>query len=226
MNYEQMNNNMVELWGKIKTEPKYTHSVMDEKFYEFILEVPRLSDSSDLIPVTISEKLFGEYSLEINSVIAISGQFRSYNKLENGKSKLMLTVFVREMQEVDTTKNPNLITLIGYVCKSPIYRTTPFKREITDILVAVNRAYNKSDYIPAIAWGRNARFSKNLDVGSKVKIEGRIQSRIYQKKLSETEIENKTAYEISITKINLEESQTINESDNSEVITVRNAEKI
>lgn len=226
MNYEQMNNNIVELWGKIKTEPKYTHSVMDEKFYEFILEVPRLSDSSDLIPVTISEKLFGEYSLEINSIIAISGQFRSYNKLENGKSKLMLTVFVREMQEVDTTKNPNVITLIGYVCKSPIYRTTPFKREITDILVAVNRAYNKSDYIPAIAWGRNARFSKSLDIGSKVKIEGRIQSRIYQKKLSETEIENKTAYEISITKINLEEGQTITESDNSEVITIRNAEKI
>lgn len=226
MNYEQMNNNIVELWGKITTEPKYTHSVMDEKFYEFILEVPRLSDSSDLIPVTISEKLFGEYSLEINSIIAISGQFRSYNKLENGKSKLMLTVFVREMQEVDTTKNPNVITLIGYVCKSPIYRTTPFKREITDILVAVNRAYNKSDYIPAIAWGRNARFSKSLDIGSKVKIEGRIQSRIYQKKLSETEIENKTAYEISITKINLEEGQTITESDNSEVITIRNAEKI
>lgn len=226
MNYEQMNNNMVELWGKIKTEPKYTHSVMDEKFYEFILEVPRLSDSSDLIPVTISEKLFGECSLEVNSVIAIRGQFRSYNKLENGKSKLMLTVFVREMQEVDTTKNPNVITLIGYVCKSPIYRTTPFKREITDILVAVNRAYNKSDYIPAIAWGRNARFSKNLDIGNKVKIEGRIQSRIYQKKLSETEIENKTAYEISITKINLEEGQTITESENAEVITVRSAEKI
>lgn len=225
MNYEQMNNNMVELWGKIKTEPKYTHSVMDEKFYEFILEVPRLSDSSDLIPVTISEKLFGEYSLEINSVIAISGQFRSYNKLENGKSKLMLTVFVREMLEVDTNKNPNVITLIGYVCKSPIYRTTPFKREITDILVAVNRAYNKSDYIPAIAWGRNARFSKNLDIGSKIKIEGRIQSRIYQKKLSETEIENKTAYEISITKINLEESQIETESENLETLAVNHAEK-
>lgn len=224
MNYEQMNNNMVELWGKISTEPKYTHSVMDEKFYEFILEVPRLSDSSDFIPVTISEKLFGETKLEVNAVIAISGQFRSYNKIENGKSKLMLTVFVREMQEVDTTKNPNIITLIGYVCKSPIYRTTPFKREITDILVAVNRAYNKSDYIPAIAWGRNARFSKNLDVGSKIKIEGRIQSRVYQKKLSETEIENKTAYEISITKINLEESQTIIEAENSEIITIKHAE--
>lgn len=224
MNYEQMNNNMVELWGKISTEPKYTHSVMDEKFYEFILEVPRLSDSSDFIPVTISEKLFGETKLEVNAVIAISGQFRSYNKIENGKSKLMLTVFVREMQEVDTTKNPNIITLIGYVCKSPIYRTTPFKREITDILVAVNRAYNKSDYIPAIAWGRNARFSKNLDVGSKIKIEGRIQSRVYQKKLSETEVENKMAYEISITKINLEESQTIIEAENSEIITIKHAE--
>ncbi|MBE5746083.1 MAG: single-stranded DNA-binding protein [Clostridiales bacterium] len=209
MNYELLLNNSVELWGKVKSEPVFTHSVIGENFYEFDLEVPRLSDSSDIIPITISEKLFNKEDLKVDSIFALNGQFRSYNKLVENKSKLMLTVFVREVIDVNTDKNPNIINLKGYLCKEPVFRTTPFKREICDILLAVNRAYNKSDYIPCIAWGRNARFVKNLPVGTKLNIEGRIQSRIYQKKLSDDEIVNKTAYEISISKIDIIEKEEI-----------------
>lgn len=203
MNYELLLNNNVILWGKVKSEPEFSHTVIGENFYEFDLEVPRLSDSSDIIPITISEKLFKKDELKPNAIISLNGQFRSYNKLVDGKSKLMLTVFVRELVQVDTNQNPNIINLKGFLCKEPVFRTTPFKREICDILLAVNRAYNKSDYIPCIAWGRNARFVKDLPVGTKLDIEGRIQSRVYQKKLSDDEIVNKTAYEISISKINI-----------------------
>ncbi len=209
MNYELLQNNEARLWGKIVSTPVYSHSVIDEKFYEFNLEVPRLSDSSDVIPITISEKLLLNQDFSLNNLVALSGQFRSYNKLVDGKSKLMLTVFVRELLEVDTSVNPNIIILKGYLCKQPIFRTTPFKREITDILLAVNRAYNKSDYIPAIAWGRNARFVKDMPVGTKLEIEGRIQSRLYQKKISETENVEKVAYEISISKLNVIENELI-----------------
>ena len=205
MNYELLLNNNVELWGKVTSNPEFSHAVLGENFYEFNLEVPRLSDSSD----TISEKLFAKDDLKIDTVVGVSGQFRSYNKLVEGKSKLMLTVFVREIIPVETNKNPNIINLKGFLCKEPIFRTTPFKREICDILLAVNRAYNKSDYIPCIAWGRNARFVKNLPVGTKIDIEGRIQSRVYQKKISEEETVNKTAYEISISKVSIIESEPI-----------------
>ena len=127
--------------------------------------------------------------------------FRSYNKLEGNRSRLMLTVFVREIMDVAPAKNPNSIVLSGYICKPPVYRTTPFNREIADLLVAVNRAYNKSDYIPCIAWGRNARFVQNLKVGDRVALSGRIQSREYQKRLSETDVVTMTAYEVSVSKL-------------------------
>ncbi len=209
MNYELVKNNIVELWGKVATNPRYSHSVIDEKFYEFDLLVPRLSESSDTIPITISEKLFPKDGLKENMIVALSGQFRSYNKTVDEKSKLMLTVFVRELKEVDTNENPNKILLKGFLCKAPVYRTTPFKREIADILLAVNRAYSKSDYIPAIAWGRNARFVRDLPVGTKLEIEGRIQSRLYQKKISEEETVTKTAFEISISKLKIIEKEQI-----------------
>ena len=129
------------------------------------------------------------------------GQFRSYNKLENGRSRLMLTVFVRELLAAAPTQNPNSIVLSGYICKPPVYRTTPFNREIADLLVAVNRAYNKSDYIPCIAWGRNARFVQNLKVGDRIALSGRIQSREYVKRLSESQSVTMTAYEVSVSKL-------------------------
>ncbi len=203
MNYEQMNNNIVSLTGQVVQDPIYSHQVFGEGFYETFLEVKRLSDQSDVIPITISERLIDENLIVKGSTICISGQFRSYNKLVDGKSRLMLTVFVRDIEEIDTMQNPNTIELIGYICKEPIYRITPFKREICDILLAVNRAYNKSDYIPCIAWGRNARYVKNLDIGDKICLSGRIQSRVYQKLQEDGEYEEKVAYEISINRISL-----------------------
>ncbi len=203
MNYELMNNNKVFLSGKVESEPVFSHETFGEGFYELILSVQRLSENSDLIPITVSEKLLAKDIFKIGNIIAVKGQFRSYNKIVDGKSKLMLTVFVREIIDVDESMNPNIIEIEGFICKPPVYRTTPFKREICDVLVAVNRAYNKSDYLPCIAWGRNARFIKDAEVGAKVSIVGRIQSRDYQKKISEDEVETKTAYEISVNKIQI-----------------------
>lgn len=201
MNYEQMSNNRLYLSGEIITEPVFSHEIYGEGFYEMMLSVARLSQQKDILPVTLSERLIADHSIKSGSVIALSGQFRSYNKVEDGKSRLMLTVFVREILEHEETKNPNFIGLSGYICKPPVYRTTPFSREIADILLAVNRAYNKSDYIPCIAWGRNARYIKNLKVGEKIAVSGRIQSREYQKKTEVDEVCLKVAYEVSVSKI-------------------------
>ncbi|MBE5747753.1 MAG: single-stranded DNA-binding protein [Clostridiales bacterium] len=201
MNYVTEKNNRVYVSGEIVSDAKFSHEVYGEGFYEFYVRVMRLSGQADILPVTLSERLIQGGMLCKGKTIFALGQFRSYNKIENGKSRLMLTVFVRELLEELPDKNPNSILLSGYICKPPIYRTTPFNREIADVLVAVNRAYNKSDYIPCIAWGRNARFVKSLTVGDKIAISGRIQSREYQKKLSETEMKTMTAYEVSVSKL-------------------------
>ena len=196
-----LQNNKVYLKGEIITEARFSHEIYGEGFYEMDVLVKRLSGQADILPVTISERLIESANLKIGSTLMALGQFRSYNKQVDGKSKLMLTVFVREVLEEEYGKNPIIIVLSGYICKPPIYRTTPFNREIADLLIAVNRAYNKSDYIPCIAWGRNARFVKNLSVGERVALSGRIQSREYQKKLSETEIKTLIAYEVSVSKL-------------------------
>ncbi len=201
MNYQVEKNNKVFISGEIVTEAEFSHEVYGEGFYEMNVLVKRLSGQGDVLPVTISERLIADRDLKVGSIIHALGQFRSYNKLVDGKSKLMLTVFVRELLDEQVIKNPNSIVLTGYICKPPIYRTTPFNREITDVLIAVNRSYNKSDYIPCIAWGRNARFAKNLAVGEKIAISGRIQSREYQKRISDDDVRTLTAYEVSISKI-------------------------
>ena len=201
MNSIEKHNNKVFIKGEIVTEAKFSHEIYGEGFYEMEVMVKRLSGQCDVLPVTISERLIESKNLKIGSYICALGQFRSYNKQIDGKSKLMLTVFIRELLDDDYGKNPNNIVLLGYICKPPVYRTTPFNREIADVLIAVNRAYNKSDYIPCIAWGRNARFVKNLAVGEKIAISGRIQSREYQKRLSETETKLMTAYEVSVSKL-------------------------
>ena len=208
MNFEQMNNNKVYIAGKVVSEPKFSYEVFGEGFYEFNLEVKRLSDISDVIPVTISERLMQAENIIMGSNLAGVGQFRSYNKLIDGKSKLMLTVFIRELKEYDESINPNQIEITGYVCKEPIYRTTPFKREIADVLIAVNRSFNKSDYLPCIAWGRNAKYVSTLNVGDKLEMVGRIQSRVYQKRIDENTVEEKVAYEISLNKIIKSENQS------------------
>ena len=194
-------NNRVFISGEIVSEAEFSHEVYGEGFYEMFVLVKRLSGQGDILPVTVSERLISDRDLKIGSTINAIGQFRSYNKLVDGKSKLMLTVFVRELVDNAVVKNPNGIILTGFICKTPIYRTTPFNREIVDILLAVNRSYNKSDYIPCIAWGRNARFAKSLAVGEKIAVSGRIQSREYQKKLAEDDVRIMTAYEVSISKL-------------------------
>ena len=211
MTNDGINNNEVELVGTVESELSFSHEVYGEGFYKFTLDVPRLSDISDKISITVSERLLTDVNLVIGKTIFVSGQFRSYNNYSETGNKLILTVFARDIitdQDIPEEKNPNHIFLNGFLCKKPVYRTTPFGREITDILIAVNRAYNKSDYIPAIAWGRNARFASGLEVGENIKITGRIQSREYQKKISETETVTKTAYEISVSKM-----ETISKDD-------------
>lgn len=193
------NNNHVLLKGKIKELPTYSHTVMGEGFFEMFVEVERLSEEVDILPVTISERLITDF--KIGDEIGISGQFRSYNKLEENRSKLMLTIFVKELIDPNEMSEINQIYMIGYICKEPIYRTTPFGREICDVLLAVNRAYNKSDYLPCIAWGRNARFVRDLGVGEKLEVQGRIQSRKYQKHLADGTVESKVAYEISLSSV-------------------------
>ena len=201
MNYNSEKNNRVYLTGEIVSDATFSHEVYGEGFYEFFVKVMRLSGQADILPVTVSERLISGGELEKGKTIAAVGQFRSYNKIENGKSRLMLTVFIRELVDTDPDKNPNNILLSGYICKPPVYRTTPFNREIADVLVAVNRAYNKSDYIPCIAWGRNARFVKSLAVGDRIAVSGRFQSREYQKRLSDSECKTMTAYEVSVSKL-------------------------
>lgn len=200
MSFEDMQNNRVYLCGEIASEPIFSHEIMGEHFYDASVKVKRLSGQDDIIPITISDRLMSGEDFEIGNLIGIIGQFRSYNKVVEGRSRLVLRVFVRELCELDEDC-PNVIELEGYVCKQPVYRTTPFKREIADILVAVNRAYNKSDYIPTIAWGRNARYASGLEVGQKIALVGRIQSRVYQKQLDDGSIEDRMAYEVSISRI-------------------------
>ena len=201
MNHLTEKNNKVFISGEIVSDAEFSHEVYGEGFYELFVLVKRLSGQGDILPITVSERLIADKNLQKGVIINALGQFRSYNKLVDGKSKLMLTVFVREIIEGVSVRNPNSIVLSGYICKPPVYRTTPFNREIADILVAVNRSYNKSDYIPCIAWGRNARFAQNLAVGEKIAIAGRIQSREYQKRLNDEEIKVMTAYEVSISKL-------------------------
>ncbi len=196
--------NNVTVYGTVTSKPEFSHEMYGEGFYTVYLEVPRLSDIFDILPITISERLVLGLNIDVDSKLLVEGQLRSYNKYHEGNNKLILTVFARNLKTMaQEIKNPNQIYLDGYICKKPVYRTTPFGREITDMLLAVNRPYNKSDYIPCIAWGRNARYSENLEVGDRIRIWGRIQSRNYQKKVSEEEFITRTAYEVSISKMEL-----------------------
>ena len=210
---EKEETNSVSLSGEIVTEPTFSHEVFGESFFDVKLKVPRLSQTFDLLPLTVSERLTCNFPLFVGQQISLRGQLRSFNKQVDNKSRLLLSVFVRELLPYDPALSPNDVQLDGFLCKQPVFRTTPFNREICDLLLAVNRAYGKSDYIPAIAWGRNARFVKLLPVGQEVKIIGRLQSREYQKKISEVETETKTAYEVSIGKIMTTQSSEVINSE-------------
>ena len=197
-------NNQVTIIGEVASEFVFSHEVFGEGFYMVDVLVKRLSNSDDRIPLMISERLIDVSQDYTGEYIMASGQFRSYNQHEEKKNKLVLSVFVREVsfveEELDGAKT-NSILLDGYICKRPIYRKTPLGREIADLLLAVNRPYGKSDYIPCICWGRNARFASGFEVGEHVQVLGRIQSREYVKKLSETESEKRIAYEVSVSKL-------------------------
>ena len=234
-----LENNYLTLVGKVTSEKQFSHEIYGERFYSFDLSVPRLSGNADIIPVTVSERLITDEMMQIGTKLLIKGQFRSYNSYENERNRLILTVFAKDIEKLEeevpkTEVNEegeevqvndfvkketvtNEVILIGYICKKPIYRQTPFGREIADLLLAVNRAYNKSDYIPTIAWGRNARFCQNLEVGTEVKIVGRIQSRNYEKKYEDGTIVKKVAYEVSVGSLEvIRESEDSNEAEHTE----------
>ena len=197
--------NVAVISGKIASALTFSHEVYGEGFYCFTVSIMRLSNTYDEIPVIVSERLADSGEFRPGRFVKIDGQFRSYNSL-NGGPKLSLMVFARDIRFIDDPEeeeNINQVVLNGFICKPPIYRTTPFNREITDILLAVNRAYNKSDYIPCISWGRNARYCGKRAVGDNVRVTGRIQSRQYQKKLPNGEVLTKTAYEVSVSKLEL-----------------------
>ncbi|MBY2476939.1 single-stranded DNA-binding protein [Clostridioides difficile] len=195
-------NNVVNLRGELDNKLEFSHEIFGEKFYSMKIKINRLSDSFDILPMTVSERLLQDIDLDKQNLVNVVGQLRSYNKTLNNKNRLVLTVFVREIKSIDEeNKDPNSIFLDGYVCKDPVYRKTPLGREITDLLVAINRPYNKSDYIPSIVWGRNAKFAKNLKVGDRIQLWGRVQSREYEKKIDENNVIKKMAYEVSISKI-------------------------
>ena len=197
-------NNQVSIMGQIISQFTFSHQVFGEGFYMLELSVKRLSESYDVIPLMISERLIDVSQDYRGEMLQVAGQFRSYNRHEEKKNRLVLSVFVRELsfveEEPEGTKT-NQIFLEGYLCKAPVYRKTPLGREIADLLLAVNRPYGKSDYIPCICWGRNARFASGFQVGSHIEIWGRIQSREYTKKLDEDTVERRTAYEVSVSKL-------------------------
>ncbi len=212
-NYSQ--NNIVELGGKIVSEFEFSHELFEEKFYKFYVETKRLSDYSDKLPIIVSERLIDINDFNVGDTVYVSGQFRSYNQLTNTKSKLVLSIFAKNIEKRDDESilTLNDATFIGYICKEPIYRKTPLGREIADVLIAVNRTYKKSDYIPCILWGRNAKFCEKVDVGTMVKLNGRIQSRTYEKKQEDGTSLQKVAYEVSIAKLSIDRKENIEQEE-------------
>lgn len=191
--------NEVRLNGVVTCEKEVSHSIYGELFYKFQISVNRLSGINDVLPVTASERILDNADISVGKTVSVFGQLRSYNMIIDGISRLVLTIFCKSVEEGETS--PNEIKLAGYICKPCTYRITPFGREITDVLIAVNRSYNKSDYIPCIVWGRNARYASNFQVGDMVSILGRIQAREYEKQYGNGEIEKRIAYEVSVSKI-------------------------
>lgn len=218
---ETTNDNIVILEGHFVQPPEFSHELFGEEFYTGLFSVNRLSESKDILNVTISKKLLPEDEQLYGKYTKITGQLRSYNKIVGSKNKLLLTVFARELDFPDEKADePNVIELTGYICKDPIYRMTPFGREITDLLMAVNRQFNKTDYIPVIAWGRNAKYTKNMQVGNMLKIVGRLQSRGYTKTYPDGHIEEKVAYEVSSSSI--QKLSFMNNSDENDTDTTEN----
>ena len=204
--------NVLNLTGVVTEDPQFDHEVFGEAFFRTVLSVPRLSGAFDLLPVTVSERLMAG-AFRQGETVALTGQLRSYNKVMAGAGRLLLTAFAQHLHPVDEEQNPNTVALAGALCKPPSFRTTPFGREIADLMLAVNRSYGKSDYIPCIAWGRTARFAAGLSVGDRVQLQGRFQSRVYQKQLPDGAVQERTAYEVSVSRLTLESSAGLPQRD-------------
>lgn len=204
-------NNQVTIMGRLVSKFSFSHEVYGEKFYTAELSTERISRQHDILPIMVSDRIVDAISKEwTGQTVKVSGQLRTYNKHEEDRNRLLLFVFVRELEawEDDGTERPNdenSIFLDGYICKQPNYRETPLGREIADAILAVNRPYGKSDYIPCIVWGRNARFVSGLEIGAHIQLRGRLQSREYQKKIGEDEVETRIAYEVSVSRIEVVE---------------------
>ena len=199
-------NNQVTIMGEVVSNFTFSHEIFGEGFYMVDVEVARLSESADVIPLMVSERLLDVTQSYIGQYIAVSGQFRSYNRHEERKNRLVLSLFAREIEfvdEIEENSKTNQIFLDGYICKEPIYRKTPLGREIADLLLAVNRPYGKSDYIPCISWGRNARYASGFEVGARCRVWGRIQSREYMKKIADDQLEKRIAFEVSVSKLEI-----------------------
>ena len=194
--------NKITACGQIKSPLQFSHKTYGEAFYTFELGIERRSGYVDEINVMISERLIYETPLQVGDFVEITGQIRTYNETVEGRNKLNVVVFAREIIiNEDMVYYENYVYLEGFLCKPPIKRTSPLGRDICDLMIAVNRMYNKSDYIPCIAGGRNANYAETLGVGTKIFIEGRIQSREYKKKFEDGTSEVRKAFEVSILKL-------------------------
>ena len=200
-----IDNNIVKIGGRLTSQLEFSHEIYEEKFYKFYIETKRMSEYSDKLPIIISERIMNIEEIKIGDIIVVEGQFRSYNQMIDGRSKLVLSIFAKEFEKTEDERvlTLNDATFIGYICKKPIYRKTPLGREIADVLLAVNRTYKKSDYIPCILWGRNAKYCEQVEIGDMIKLNGRIQSRNYEKKQEDGTTISKVAYEVSVSRLSI-----------------------
>ena len=203
--------NSIHLRGHVCQPLQFGHELFGEQFFVTTLRVPRLSGAEDFLPITLSERLLIDEPIAAGSILCLDGQLRSYNKVVEGSGRLLITAFAQRLLPEEDDENPNRVQLTGALCKAPSYRTTPFGREIADLMLAVNRSYGKSDYIPCITWGRTARYAANLKIGDKVQLVGRFQSRNYQKQLPDGTILNKVAYEVSVSRLSTMKEDSLSE---------------
>lgn len=204
--------NSIHLRGHVCQPLQFGHELFGEQFFVTTLRVPRLSGAEDFLPITLSERLLIDEPIVAGSILCLDGQLRSYNKVVEGSGRLLITAFAQRLLPEEDEENPNRVQLTGALCKAPSYRTTPFGREIADLMLAVNRSYGKSDYIPCITWGRTARYAANLKIGDKVQLVGRFQSRNYQKQLPDGTILNKVAYEVSVSRLSAMKEEPLTEA--------------
>lgn len=187
--------NHIALVGSLASAPQYSHSNHGRRFFSFELEVVRLSNAVDRLPILVPETLLSQTELTGGSALSITGQIRSFNNRQEIGRRLIISVLA-EAIEIVSTPHDNRVTLAGVICKEPVYRRTPLGREICDIMLAVNRPYHRADYLPCILWGSCAQRTARYPVGTPLSLTGRLQSRSYIK-LIDGVPEERTAYEIS-----------------------------